>query len=629
MSFTIGENIGPYRIVEQLGQGGMATVYKAYHASLDRYVALKALHPAFNEDKTFASRFQREARVVAKLEHPNIVPIYDYAEHEGRPYLVMKYIEGDTLKARLNKGPLSSEEINQIVDSVGSALAYAHKQGVLHRDIKPSNVLVATDGQMYLADFGLARIAQSGESTLSSDMIMGTPQYISPEQAMGKKDLDARTDLYSFGVMLYEMVVGQVPFNADTPFSVIHDHIYTPLPLPHTVNPQVPESVERVLLKSLAKEREDRYEDVSILVQAFKDAWEEAGVPMQGTFVRLSQALKPAIAMAPPSAEPAKLSAQPQPSVRPKAAPVIGNTKAISPEAIPQSKKSGSTSAWVWISAGLVILLCLGLVFFVRTNRLLGRFLAASQPQPLPTVTLLATTQQSSPTLLSQNTLPPPPPPPVSTGGLAQPPEVADAQKRANDHPNDLNAQLDLALAYWNANLQRQTFDTIHNIIQLAGPDNRDFYVQAGDKFKSQNEGWLPAAAMYFQAVQSYALSGNVPNHLTDSFRESLYKGSNRPEVGLVIPLDQLKQIDPAMALVSQARTAFYTGKVNEAHKFLDDAKHLESTMREAFLLEGEMHAREGEKERAKLVLNPLIDDTASTPEWVRLFAQQILDGIK
>ena len=254
MPFNVGENIGPYRIIEQLGQGGMATVFKAYHASLDRYVAIKALHPAFNQDVTFEARFQREARVVAKLEHPNIVPVYDYAEHEKRPYLVMKFIEGDTLKAKLDKGPLSSEEISKIVDAVGSALSYAHRQGVLHRDIKPSNVLVATDGQMYLADFGLARIAQSGESTLSSDMIMGTPQYISPEQAMGKKDLDERTDLYSFGVMLYEMVVGQVPFNADTPFSVIHDHIYSPLPLPHTVNKNVPESVERVLLKALAKE---------------------------------------------------------------------------------------------------------------------------------------------------------------------------------------------------------------------------------------------------------------------------------------------------------------------------------------------------------------------------------------
>src|SRR5215510_1462361 len=292
MSFNVGENIGPYRIVEQLGQGGMATVYKAYHASLDRYVAFKVLHPAFNADQSFAVRFQREARVVAKLEHPHIVPIYDYSEHETRPYLVMKFIEGDTLKARMDKGPLSAEEITKIVDAVGSALAYAHKQGVLHRDVKPSNVLLATDGSIYLADFGLARMAQSGESTLSSDTVMGTPQYISPEQAMGKADLDARTDLYSFGVMLYEMVVGRVPFNADTPFAIIHDHIYSPLPLPHKVNPAVPEPVERVLLKSLAKERNDRFEEAGQLVAAFKGAWNEAGVPIQGTFIRVSQAMK-------------------------------------------------------------------------------------------------------------------------------------------------------------------------------------------------------------------------------------------------------------------------------------------------------------------------------------------------
>src|SRR5688572_15085633 len=146
MSFKVGENVGPYRIIEQLGQGGMATVYKAYHASLDRYVALKVLHQAFNEDKTFIARFQREARVVAKLEHPHIVPVYDYSEHESQPYLVMKYIEGDTLKARFQRGALASKEIEQVADSVGSALGHAHKQGVLHRDIKPSNVLLSTEG---------------------------------------------------------------------------------------------------------------------------------------------------------------------------------------------------------------------------------------------------------------------------------------------------------------------------------------------------------------------------------------------------------------------------------------------------------------------------------------------------
>jgi serine/threonine protein kinase len=244
----------------------MASVYKAYHAALDRYVALKVLHPAFLEDPNFLARFQREARLVAKLDHPNIVPIFDYSEYEGRPYLVMKYIEGETLKARLTRGPISSYEISRIMGAVGAALSYAHKHGILHRDIKPSNVLLANDGGIYLADFGLARIAATGESTLSTDMVMGTPQYVSPEQALGKKDLDEGTDIYSLGVMLYELVVGKVPFNADTPFSIIHDHIYTPLPMPSKVNPQVSAEVERVLLKALAKERRDRYPDIDSFV---------------------------------------------------------------------------------------------------------------------------------------------------------------------------------------------------------------------------------------------------------------------------------------------------------------------------------------------------------------------------
>jgi serine/threonine protein kinase len=287
MPFAIGDSIGPYKITEQLGQGGMATVYKAYHASLDRFVAIKVLHPNLNQDDTFTARFKREARLIARLDHPNIVQVHDFAEQDHYPYLVMKFIEGQTLKDRLRRGPLTSQEIRDVLESVGSALEYAHQQGILHRDVKPSNVLIASDGRPYLADFGLARITEDGESTLSSDSIVGTPQYISPEQALGKKELDEGTDIYSFGVMLYEMVVGKVPFDADTPFSVIFDHIYTPLPLPRTVNPAVPPGVERVLLKALAKERANRYTTVSDLVAAFESAWDEAGVPMQGTAIML------------------------------------------------------------------------------------------------------------------------------------------------------------------------------------------------------------------------------------------------------------------------------------------------------------------------------------------------------
>jgi predicted Ser/Thr protein kinase len=272
MPFIIGESVGPYRLVEQLGQGGMATVFKGYHARLERYVAIKALHPAFTEDSNFLGRFNREAKVVANLDHANIVPIFDYSEHEGRPYLVMKFIEGETLKARLTRNVLSLDEILCIVEKAGTALAYAHSQGVLHRDIKPSNVLLTGDGQVYLADFGLARIAAAGESSLTADRMVGTPQYMSPEQAVAKSDLDSRSDIYSFGVMLYEMIVGRVPFNADTPFAIIHDHIYTPLPLPRAVKPDVSEAVERVLLKALAKDPDDRFENMMDLVCALRNA---------------------------------------------------------------------------------------------------------------------------------------------------------------------------------------------------------------------------------------------------------------------------------------------------------------------------------------------------------------------
>ncbi len=305
MTFTIGENVGPYRIIGQLGQGGMATVYKAYHASLDRYVALKVLHPAFKEDPNFLGRFQREAKMVARLEHPNIVPVYAFEEHEGHPFLVMKYIEGQTLKARLQKGPLSEAEILRITQAVGSALTYAHKKDILHRDVKPSNVLLANDGEIYLADFGLARLASVVDSTLSAEILVGTPQYISPEQASGVKELDARSDVYCFGVMLYEMSVGRVPFNADTPYAIVFDHIYKPLPLPRQIRPELSEELETVLLKALTKDREDRYPDVASLVKAFS-----AALPLSGV-TKVSAAQTPAAA--------SKVS--PEPEVPPAAAP--------------------------------------------------------------------------------------------------------------------------------------------------------------------------------------------------------------------------------------------------------------------------------------------------------------------
>ena len=593
MSFNTGENIGPYRIIEQLGQGGMATVYKAYHAALDRYVALKVLHPAFHEDQTFIARFQREARVVAKLEHPNIVPIYDYSEYENRPYLVMKYIEGDTLKARLNKGPLSSDEIERVVNSVGSALAYAHKQGILHRDIKPSNVLIGTDGVMYLADFGLARIAQAGESTLSSDSIMGTPQYISPEQAMGKKELDEGTDIYSFGVMLYEMVVGQVPFSADTPFSIIHDHIYTPLPLPMDINPEVPEPVQRVLLKALAKDRTDRYETVHDMVHAFKAAWTEAGVPMQGTSITM---------------RPSNLKGERVSGTRVSAGRKADQT--VSAKA-PARKRS----PWTWVAVGFVAILCCAVAAIaVRNNRL--------KPGILPpfggtaTVRAPATTGTALPP--SKNNTPGNPPPSFS----ALPPDVQAATDLVNQNPSDPDAHLQLSLAYWDEQEQRLAMEELAQAANLAGPTNRDFFLEAAGEYKNR-EAWVASSGMYLRTVASYG-DEDVPIDLQNDFHEAVYKATQQKDMPLFVFFERIDSVDQPMGYIARSRYALYNGTMADAQTYWENASGVQPDMYEVFLLKAEISKKLGKTREARDLLLSISSDL-SAPEWIRNFASDLL----
>lgn len=274
MTNLIGQNLGPYRILEQIGRGGMATVYKAYQPAMDRYVAIKVLPAHFMQDPTFVERFEREARTIARLEHPHILPVHDYGKTpDGVTYIVMRYVEAGTMSDLLKQSRLSLNEIIRLFSQVGDALAYAHEQGVIHRDMKPSNILVDTRGQPFLTDFGLARMVE-GDSNLTGSMLIGTPAYMAPEQGQGQP-ADKRTDIYALGIILYEMVTGQTPFEAETPMAVMIKHMTEALPLPSQLNPDLPPAIERVILKALAKQPQARYQNVADMIKALQEALSE------------------------------------------------------------------------------------------------------------------------------------------------------------------------------------------------------------------------------------------------------------------------------------------------------------------------------------------------------------------
>lgn len=253
-----GKQLGPYQVVAPLGEGGMAAVYKAYQPSMDRYVALKILPRYFASDPQFVGRFEREAKVIAKLQHPHILPVFDYGEEDGYTYIVMPFVEGGTLADSLRGQPLTLTQIQRVIAQIGDALDYAYSQGVVHRDVKPSNVLIDPSGNCLLTDFGIAKIVEGTAQFTRAGGTFGTPAYMSPEQIEGEK-LDGRSDVYSLGVVLYEMATSRPPFRAETPPAIFVKHLLDPPPPPRTLNPALPEAVERVTLKALAKDREERY----------------------------------------------------------------------------------------------------------------------------------------------------------------------------------------------------------------------------------------------------------------------------------------------------------------------------------------------------------------------------------
>lgn len=379
----IGATIHGYLLLEEIAHGGMATVYRAHQLSMKRDVAIKMLPEQLLHHSSSLERFQQEASIVARLEHRAIVPVHDYGEYQGRPYLVMRFMDGGSVDDLLIDGPIAPERALAILQQIAPALDYAHREGVLHRDLKPSNILLDANGDAYITDFGIARILGSTTKQLTTSGVVGTPSYMSPEQAQGK-DLDYRSDLYALGVVVFEMLTGRRPFEADTPYNIAVKHVTEPPPAPCQVNPLLPATVEPVLLKALDKSIERRYTSAKELVEALDRAFAEAKAGASATEPSLQHALRDVLArrqQAPPvpvSPPPAHIQFVPayQPShvIAPPVSAAVRRRK----------RPTRATDRVTWVTFLLVVMGGLVAVGLIVAYYLMGSGEASGNGAPTP-----------------------------------------------------------------------------------------------------------------------------------------------------------------------------------------------------------------------------------------------------
>ena len=297
------EKFSRYEIREELGRGGMATVYRAYDPLFEREVALKILNREMLEDPQVRERFERETKIIAKLEHAAIVPVYDVGRDNNQLFFVMRYMSGGSLTERIQDRSLSLSQMAHIIQRVAAALDYAHDRGVIHRDLKPGNILFDEYNNAYISDFGIAKLTQAA-TKLTNSGIIGTPTHMSPEQARGE-DVDGRSDIYSLGVILFEMLSGKTPYDATTPLGMAFKHATYPVPRILNVNPNLPAGVEAVIEKVIAKERDQRYDTGAEFTDAFTATLPEPFTPDVNTVTPIPVRSKPnADELTPPPPEP-------------------------------------------------------------------------------------------------------------------------------------------------------------------------------------------------------------------------------------------------------------------------------------------------------------------------------------
>jgi tRNA A-37 threonylcarbamoyl transferase component Bud32 len=393
------EKIGIYEIKAELGRGGMATVYLAYDPRFEREVALKVLPREMLHDPQFRIRFEREAKTIAKLEHSAIVPVYDVGEEDGQPYFVMRHMTGGTLSDRLAMGPLSLQDAAHIIDRIASALDEAHAKGFIHRDLKPGNILFDRAGEPYISDFGIAKFTQS-QTNVTGSAIIGTPAYLSPEQAQGDGNIDGRSDIYAVGVILFEMLSGKQPYEADTPMGVVVKQITDPIPHILDVNPNLPPGLEEVIEKAMAKNRNERFSTTREMSNALNAVVKGETLELGKTIIAAAGATR---------IKPAKTQIGAKPG-----APAV------------RTEEKGKRSGFTWIIVGVVALCMIvsggiaGGIYLTRGNPF--EPLASLEPTnterssvPSPTLPLIKqpspTTQGSDLTPTPEATLAPSPTP--------------------------------------------------------------------------------------------------------------------------------------------------------------------------------------------------------------------------
>ena len=470
------QKFGRYEIKAEIGRGGMATVYHAFDPRFEREVAIKVLPREMLHDPQFRTRFEREAKTIAMLEHPAIVPVYDFGEEEGQPYFVMRYMTGGALTDRMKHGPMPIQEVAHIFERLAPALDEAHAKGIIHRDLKPGNILFDQYGEPYISDFGIAKIA-AAQTNVTGSAIIGTPAYMSPEQAQGE-NIDGRSDIYSLAVILFELLTGQQPYQGDTPMSVVVKHITDPVPHILDVKPDLPPAIGAVIDKAMAKDRDQRFSTVKKLTEALNAV-------ARGETPDLENVDKTLVA-------PSKTVVGKRPA--PVAKTMLAKPGQVPGPAAPRKK----TGLWIGLGAA-ALLVCVAAVGGVILLRDKIPFLGAPAPTRSPIAQITDTLEVRTPTI-------------TKTPGVIVPPVASDTPTLSTSPTPTVPKLPSIGGADQIAFLN-------NNDIWVVGVDGSNLTPLTKDVSEKNDLQWSPDGQSVFyisgKCIYSVAMSNRVVTQLT------------------------------------------------------------------------------------------------------------------